>query len=213
MNFHLREANIHMKPIWIMGLFLLSFIPSAAQRIVKIVDDYVLIDSPRWSWRVGDKVQIRRRGHQEVITIGTVRLLRFKQRKVAGRIVNTVQPFHIRIGDFVGSQRTSKNDAGDAGVFNRNRRCPIIKIVSDYVLIDADSEIGEVNEIIRVHRRTKQGFVDVGKVKLFKFRGGKTAAKIVREAEHLQIQIGDIVFVREPDTDIDTYFFDSFMQR
>ena len=213
MDFHLREANVHMKPIWIMGLFLLSFTPSTAQRIVKIVDNYVLIDSLWSTWQVGDEVQIKRRGDQEVFTVGTVRLLRFKQKKVAGRIVNRVQPFHIRIGDFVRSHRTSKNDAGDAEAFNQNRRYSIIKIISDYVLIDADSKIGEINEIVRVHRKTKQGFVDVGRVKLFRFRDGKTAARIVREAERFQIQIGDVVFVREPELDIDTYFFGSFRQR
>lgn len=202
-----------MKPIWIMGIILLSFTSSTAQRIVKIVNDYVLIDSLRSTWQVGDEVQIKRRGAQEVLTIGTVRLLRFKKRKVAGRIVNTIQPFHIRIGDFVGSQRLRKNDAGDAGIFNQNRKYPIVKIVSDYVLVDADSEIGEINEIVRVHRRTEQGFVDVGRVKLFRFRDGKTAAKIVREAERFQIQIGDVVFVREPELDIDTYFFGTFRQK
>jgi len=69
----------------------------------------------------------------------------------------------------------------------------VIKRTTNYVLIDTDIGIGNLNEVIMLQRSTERGVIDIGKVKLVRFKNGKAAAKIIKEFEQYRVEIGDFV--------------------
>jgi hypothetical protein len=69
----------------------------------------------------------------------------------------------------------------------------IIKTVKEYVLIDTDTNIGSLNEKIRVYRLHRKDVIDVGQIQIVKFKDGKTAAKIIKENRGFRILKGDFV--------------------
>jgi len=70
----------------------------------------------------------------------------------------------------------------------------IIKIVNDYVLIDTDKNIGELNEEIYVYRNDN---LIIGKIVIVKFSLRRTAGKILGVRENYKIRIGDYVKVKK----------------
>lgn len=69
----------------------------------------------------------------------------------------------------------------------------VINILREYVVIDTDVGIGQIGKTVQIQRRTHQGVVEVGTVRLLKFHEGKAAAKIVKEIKPFRIKIGDFV--------------------
>lgn len=67
----------------------------------------------------------------------------------------------------------------------------IVKMLSNYVLIDTDVGIGRIHDKITIQRKVGDYIINVGVVQIVKFRDGKTAAKIVKEFH--PFQIGDFV--------------------
>ena len=69
----------------------------------------------------------------------------------------------------------------------------VIKVIPNYVLIDRDVGLGKLNDDILIQRWTQDGVINVGKVKLLRFKDGKTGAKILEEYNDLKMQIGDAI--------------------
>jgi len=75
----------------------------------------------------------------------------------------------------------------------------IVKVIPGYVLIDTDTGIGRLNEVIKVYRLKDDGLITVGRVRILRFQDGKTGAQIVSEESGHKISVGD--FVGEKRTD------------
>ena len=71
----------------------------------------------------------------------------------------------------------------------------ITKIIPQYVLIDRDTGIGQLNEEIDVYRLVGEKIIHVGKVKILRSEQGKTGAKIVYVNSGMQMTVGDFVRV------------------
>ena len=73
----------------------------------------------------------------------------------------------------------------------------VIKVTSKHVLIDKDTGIGKLGDIIKIHRLVNNKIIGVGYVKIVMFREGKTAAEIFDKIKGRSITVGD--FVEGPD--------------
>ncbi|MBN2029925.1 hypothetical protein JW824_06730 [bacterium] len=69
----------------------------------------------------------------------------------------------------------------------------ITKIIPQYVLINRDTGVGELNEEVDVYRLVGDRIVHVGRVKILRFEQGKAAAKIINVNPGMQIVVGDFV--------------------
>jgi len=69
----------------------------------------------------------------------------------------------------------------------------IIKIVKNYVLIDTDQGIGELNQKIKVYRNIKNNEKQIGEIIILKFAQGKAACKILNYKKGYKLQVGDFV--------------------
>lgn len=75
----------------------------------------------------------------------------------------------------------------------------IIKVIRGYVLVDTDTGIGRLNEVIKVYRLKDDGLITVCRVRILRFQDGKTGAQIISEEPGYKISVGD--FVGEKRTD------------
>lgn len=79
----------------------------------------------------------------------------------------------------------------------------VIRIVSGYVLIDTDTGIGKVDEIIAVYRLIDEKIMTIGQVRIVTFRQGLTAVKIINLEPGLDVAPGDYVKLKGFDDSID----------
>jgi hypothetical protein len=66
-------------------------------------------------------------------------------------------------------------------------------VKNNYILIDTDIDIGKLNDLITISRNLNQRIETVGRVKLIRFKNGKSIAAIVDEFSPYHIKIGDYV--------------------
>ncbi len=70
----------------------------------------------------------------------------------------------------------------------------VVKIISNYVLIDADESSGlEIDDTIPVYRNEGGEQVEIGRIQIVRFNMGKCAGKIVSERGVNRIKIGDFI--------------------
>lgn len=82
----------------------------------------------------------------------------------------------------------------------------VIRIVTDYVLIDTDIGIGKIDEIIDVCRLIDEEIVTIGQVRIVTFRQGLTAAKVIHLEPGWEISTGDYVKLKGFDDSFDQSF-------
>lgn len=86
----------------------------------------------------------------------------------------------------------------------------IVKVIPGYVLIDTDQNVGKVGDVVRVYRATGDGQRNIGSVRIARFKSGRAAAKIVKQAAGFTIKAGDFLEGFGPaDDSIDSLFGDS----
>ena len=69
----------------------------------------------------------------------------------------------------------------------------VIKVTTKLVLIDTDTGIGKISDIIKISRLVNNEMIDIGTVKIVMFKDGKTAAEIIDKKEGFTINVGDFV--------------------
>ena len=69
--------------------------------VSKVVQDYVLVEGDVGQGRVGEAVAIRRRSGKELMSVGTIRVVKVQAGKTVGRIVAQFDPLRISVGDFI----------------------------------------------------------------------------------------------------------------
>lgn len=72
----------------------------------------------------------------------------------------------------------------------------IVGVIPEYVVIDTDVGIKEDPKSVKVYRMIDQDNVFVGKVDLVEFQDRLAIARIVKEEEGLNIEVGDFVYLQ-----------------
>ena len=194
-----------------LGFVLSIYANSEAQKIIRRVNAYILIDTDAGIGKIGDDVRIRRASSEGAVTVGTARLVKFQDGKAAARIIEEARSYVIGIGDFVESAKIEEvSKVADNVQTDDKAMYVIFRVVSGYALIDGDTGFGRINDVVQVRRRSEGGVMDVGSVRLVKAKNGMMAAKIVDEAPSSKIRVGDFIVHRMTEVDIDTYFFEGF---
>lgn len=200
-----------MRP-WVPFLVLFFSQCLLSQTVVRIVKNYVLIDTDRGIGALGDRIRIHRSTDGGLFEVGVVELVRFQNGLAAGKIVEQRGSARIRVGDVVVRNQTSTRFEQPV-TDQQDRINNIIRVVSKYVLIDSDSGMGRIDDVLDVRRWVEDAFVVIGKIRLLRFSGGKAAAKIIREIPPYRIMIGDVIMIADHELDIDTYYLDDFRFR
>lgn len=86
-------------------LILLFFLISTScfsQRITKIVESYVLIDTDKNIGKKDDEIIVQRLDHNmNIINIGKLRIVKFAQGKTAAQIIKEYEGYKITVGDYL----------------------------------------------------------------------------------------------------------------
>ena len=78
----------------------------------------------------------------------------------------------------------------------------IIKIFKNYVLIDTDNNLGNIDDNLKVYRYQNNRKLEVGTALIRKFKQGQTAARIITENSGYHIRVGDLIEAQSNDMDI-----------
>jgi hypothetical protein len=91
-----------MKRLLIKTLLLAAFAVNAgAQKVVKTINGYIAIKSTLFQGNENDILTIQRIVDGRITDIGTVKILKTQDDKIAAKILQEVEPYHIQIDDFV----------------------------------------------------------------------------------------------------------------
>jgi hypothetical protein len=197
---------------WIIPLVFLAYSACAAQNVIRILNGYVLFDSADPKGKIGDEVVLYRKTGPENTATGRVKLLLFKDGKASGRIVSESKSHRIQVGDCVFHPENSmavRNAPDSAQTATAGQR-PVIRVVSEYALVDPGSERWERDAILQVRRLTDQGLIDIGEMRILRFENGKAGVKILHEVSSFRVMPGDFASLKTSNYDIDTYFLESF---
>ena len=104
----MKSKTVNNLIFWVLVVFFFVPIPLRlnAQRIIKRVKNYILIDTDIGLGEVGNKMEIKRKDNMNTIVIGIARIVKFVDGKTAAEILNEKKGFVISVGDFVGNQET-----------------------------------------------------------------------------------------------------------
>jgi hypothetical protein len=194
------------------------------QQIIKRSSRFVLINTDQGIGKEGKTIPVFRTNRGETFTVGQVKILRFYRGMTAASIVEETAPYRIRINDFVNATEVKEKPKAEsknkpalvkASQFDGADKVDIAKVVVDWVLVNQDLSALGTGKELAVYRLGRQGPVEVGKVKTFKFVGGKTVLKILEHYQSVRVQEGDVVYIQKEDKnqDIDYYFFGDFAGR
>lgn len=97
---------LYKKAPLLLILLLFNFGQIKAQEILRILDGYVLINLDEKSgYRVGDEVKVIRTNFSDkTITIGLIEIIKYKDDKCAGKIINEEKGYSIEVGDKIEMQ-------------------------------------------------------------------------------------------------------------
>ena len=88
-----------------------------SQLIMKVIPDYVLIDTDLGIGERNQRIRVYRAVEDSIVTIGLVRIVEFRDGKTAARILVQEGDYSISVGDFVKYNVATANV--DASFFNR----------------------------------------------------------------------------------------------
>lgn len=208
----MRKQRNH-KMIVILACFIIASFDSLwSQTVIRVQNGYVLFDSAEGAGKIGETVKVKRRTDAGNVETGSVKLLLFRDGKASGKIVGEPQPMAVQNGDFISHEIVPKTDSVQATPMQKLADAcrTVVKVISGYALVDLGTERWKTDTVLRVQRGNGAGMAEVGEMKLLKYENGKAAAKIVRENEPYRILPGDVVFQKEKELDIDTYFFEGY---
>lgn len=72
----------------------------------------------------------------------------------------------------------------------------IVGVIPEYVIIDTDVGIREDPKSVKVYRMIDQNNVYVGKIDLVEFQDRLAVARIIKEEEGSNIEVGDFVYLQ-----------------
>jgi len=72
----------------------------------------------------------------------------------------------------------------------------IVGVIQEYVIIDTDVGIREDPKSVKVYRMIDQNNVYVGKIDLVEFQDRLAVARIIKEEEGSNIEVGDFVYLQ-----------------
>ncbi|GEM_PF-1678630 len=88
-----------------------------SQLIMKVIPDYVLIDTDLGIGERDERIRVYRAVGDSIVTVGLVRIIEFREGKTAARILVKEGDYSISVGDFVKYHIATANV--DASFFNR----------------------------------------------------------------------------------------------
>ncbi len=183
-----------------------------AQKVVRVQEPYVLLDTDREIGNIGDEIRIEREIKGRMINIGTIKLVRFQKGQAAGRIMRLTKPYRILVGDRISilpPKQTAPLELQSVSVSKENVYVKVLRVAPPYVLLSGGSQTNITGDRFQVHRKTEGGLETIGMVEIVKTVQGKTAARIIDQFGDNKIQEGDFIPPNPPEADIDTYFFNS----
>ena len=137
MIFQMGIFNLHLDKIWttygrgcpmkgirwiLLCCSLVLCVPiSKAQSIIRVIPNYVLIDTDTGIGKLKEKIKVYRSTDDEIITIGEVQILAFRDGMTAARIVGLQPGLDIAVGDFVELKSTEPSDISQADKEDRDR--------------------------------------------------------------------------------------------
>jgi len=77
------------------------------QTIVRIKNGYALFDSIKESWKSGQKIRVLRKIDGNEIETGIVRLVQFRDKKAAAKVIREVKSLSIAKGDYAAEVRST----------------------------------------------------------------------------------------------------------
>ncbi|MBN2416415.1 hypothetical protein JXO52_11265 [bacterium] len=201
----------------IAGVLFLSAIsaPVSAQLVAKRADAYILIDTDSGLGGIGDTIPVYRISGGGVVTVGTVRIVRFARGMTAAKVVQETSP-GIRKNDFVSTPATRSYIAGMGQSAPGEREGTILLRNRGYALALGDRSLGKPGDLFTVARILDNALLEVGRVRIVKFVDGKAALKIVEEYAPYRISKDDFLQSipdRAPGDDamdVDYYYFGAF---
>ncbi len=200
-------------------VFLLLFCVSIlhAQKIEKILRQYILVDTNQNLGGIGDTLYVMTGQGPSATTIGKAVIIKFQAGKTAARIVHG----NMRPGYFVSRVSERDKDTIRKSFSDNKQYFNVQRVVSGYVLIGPNAPFDKKGKSLVVKRKTPFGYIDIGTVKVVKNQNGLVAAQVVNEINPYSIQKGDLVpgknvaqsrdvldvLNAEFSEDIDYYFF------
>ncbi len=90
-----------MLSICILSSLVLSPVALRAQKVIRIIEDYVLIDTDIGIGGLREEIPVYRSIDGSIVTVGQVRIVSFRDGLTAAKVVSTEPGFEIRAEDYV----------------------------------------------------------------------------------------------------------------
>lgn len=197
-------------------LIVLAWVPALwGQSVVRRVSNYVLVDTDTGIGKTGETVAIYRSERGERFVVGHAQIARFQKGMAALKVVDESAPYRIQVGDEVDQTVPKPSRAKlkkTPSVSATSGQLPVIKVVQDYALLEGDAGQERVGQTLEIRRRSENGEVVVGTLKVHKIQGGKTVGRILTRSGQ-GIHAGDFAVLDLPRSsadDLDYYFFGAF---
>ncbi|MCK5148785.1 hypothetical protein KAR48_18675 [bacterium] len=181
-----------------------------AQNVIRKVSAYVLLDTDAGIGRIGESIDIYRKSGGQSFVVGKIKLVLFKNNLAAGKIIEEVAPYKIRINDYVHATKLAK--ASRQWPVAVRSEMPVINVVMEWVLLNGDLGYGAIGQRYAVYRKGRSGNVKVGSMEIVRIKNGRTICKIIKQNRSKPIRKSDFVLLEDVDgsDDLDYYFFGEF---
>jgi hypothetical protein len=184
-----------VRTLLILCIFFISCTAASAQSIIGILENYVLINTDTGIGKISDEVNVQRRVDGNLITVGRIKLSKFKSARATGKIVEEFDPYKIKAGDFLEVPKSEELIEPAPQPVQPEKVTPhfINLVESGFVFINTVFEVADLEKMFTVSRTNNLDTTDVGVVKIFRLRNSGTIAQIIQEYEHYKIQKDDFL--------------------